>query len=214
MTSIAVGEPYPGGPSTGASYPKAIKNFLTRHDYTDDVMAAHINDLQNEVRALEGTLGVNPQLPNASIAERLSALESGLTRPVFSVATNYSGVAPHGPSMNIPLSAPPAGWDPFHWYNGNGFTIGRTGWYSLQAQIGWDASPQVGTRRFVITINGGWVVVDDKEGYIDVNTRYTNLSHIGLFGAGTKIGLLVHHDLASGQRVRAPRLSGVFLRAV
>jgi len=191
-----------------ASYPRAIKAFDTHHDYTDDVMAAHVNDLQDEVMALEGSI----LLPTGVIASRLSALESGSALPVFSVATNYQGAVPSGPAMVVPLSTPPDSLDPFYWYNGSGFTIQRTGWYSLQGQIGWTANQQVGTRRTVITINGAWVVIDDKEGSIDVDVRYTNLSHIGILTSGTRIGLLVHHDLSSSQRVANPRLSGVFLR--
>jgi len=83
-----------------ASYPKAIKQFTTKHDYTDDVMAAHVNELQDEVVALESILGVNPHLmdstdvgaltlgPMSSLAARLSALESGKTIPAFSMWEN------------------------------------------------------------------------------------------------------------------------------
>lgn len=42
-----------------ASYPSSIKSFTTKQDNVDDVLAAHINDLQDEVVAIETELGVN-----------------------------------------------------------------------------------------------------------------------------------------------------------
>lgn len=42
-----------------ASYPGSIKSFTTKVDAVDDVLAAHVNDLQNEVVAVETALGVN-----------------------------------------------------------------------------------------------------------------------------------------------------------
>jgi len=41
-----------------ASYPTSIKSFTTKQDNVDDVLAAHINDLQDEVVAIETALGV------------------------------------------------------------------------------------------------------------------------------------------------------------
>jgi len=42
-----------------ASYPTSIKSFTTKQDDVDDVLAEHINSLQDEVVALETQLGVN-----------------------------------------------------------------------------------------------------------------------------------------------------------
>ena len=41
-----------------ASYPTSIKSFSTKTDNVDDVLAAHVNDLQEEVVAIETVLGV------------------------------------------------------------------------------------------------------------------------------------------------------------
>lgn len=43
-----------------AVYPLAVKNFLPKTDNIDTVYAAHVNDLQNEVSAVENILGRNP----------------------------------------------------------------------------------------------------------------------------------------------------------
>lgn len=55
-----------------AVYPVAIKSFTTRVDSVDTVYAAHINDLQSEVAAVEGALGAAP------------ATWEGWTPPLFS----------------------------------------------------------------------------------------------------------------------------------
>lgn len=44
-----------------ASFPAALKSFGTAHqDFTENILAAHVNDLQDEVVAIEGNLGVLP----------------------------------------------------------------------------------------------------------------------------------------------------------
>lgn len=40
-----------------ASYPSSVKSFTTKVDFTDTVLAAHVNDLQDEVNSIESTLG-------------------------------------------------------------------------------------------------------------------------------------------------------------
>jgi|GEM_PF-3999547 len=40
-----------------ASFPASIKSFITKVDNVTDVLAAHINDLQDEVAAIETALG-------------------------------------------------------------------------------------------------------------------------------------------------------------
>lgn len=41
-----------------ASYPTSIKSFTTKQDNIDDVLAEHVNSLQDEVVAIETALGV------------------------------------------------------------------------------------------------------------------------------------------------------------
>jgi hypothetical protein len=42
-----------------ASYPISVKTFTTKVDFTDTVLAEHVNSLQEEVRSLEVTLGTS-----------------------------------------------------------------------------------------------------------------------------------------------------------
>ena len=40
-----------------ASYPAAVKSFVTKVDFTDTVLAEHVNSLQEEVNSLQANLG-------------------------------------------------------------------------------------------------------------------------------------------------------------
>ncbi len=66
-----------------AVYPLAIKAFTTRHDpgllspTGDIIYASHVNELQDEVRALQLTLGVNAARSHASVDERIELIETG-----------------------------------------------------------------------------------------------------------------------------------------
>lgn len=40
-----------------ASYPAAVKSFITKVDFTDTVLAEHVNSLQDEVNTIEANLG-------------------------------------------------------------------------------------------------------------------------------------------------------------
>jgi hypothetical protein len=40
-----------------ASYPAAVKSFVTKVDFTDTILAEHVNSLQEEVNSLQANLG-------------------------------------------------------------------------------------------------------------------------------------------------------------
>ena len=40
-----------------ASYPAAVKSFTTKVDFTDTVLAEHVNSLQDEVNSIQANLG-------------------------------------------------------------------------------------------------------------------------------------------------------------
>ena len=40
-----------------ASYPSAVKSFVTKVDFTDTILAEHVNSLQEEVNSLQSNLG-------------------------------------------------------------------------------------------------------------------------------------------------------------
>lgn len=59
-----------------ASYPSTVRTFTTHVDLTDIVWADHVNALQEEVRAVQLTLGTTPQAGHTSVSARILALEN------------------------------------------------------------------------------------------------------------------------------------------
>jgi hypothetical protein len=75
-----------------ASYPGSVRSFTTKVNNIDIIDAAHPNVLQEEVVAIESTLGVNPQISSgisgtyisagttfSSVSARLDNIEKGIT---------------------------------------------------------------------------------------------------------------------------------------
>lgn len=64
-----------------ATYPSSVRGFTTKVNNVDIIDAAHPNVLQEEVVAIESTLGVNPQI------------SSGLTGAYVSASTTFETVS-------------------------------------------------------------------------------------------------------------------------
>lgn len=75
-----------------AIYPGAIRSFTTKVNNIDIIDASHPNVIQEEVVAVQNTLGVNPQVSSGltgtyisvstvfnSVSERLDNIEKGIT---------------------------------------------------------------------------------------------------------------------------------------
>lgn len=74
-----------------ALYPSSVKSFITKVDFTDTVLAEHVNSLQDEVKSLETTLGTYISVGSGwvgsfdqittnwnSLKDRLANIEYGL----------------------------------------------------------------------------------------------------------------------------------------
>lgn len=210
-----------------ATYPKGIKNFTTKHDYTDYVMAVDVDAIQDEVVALQSAVGTNPLAmvnpdprqvqPWTNLAGRFDALDRGITTPVFQswangpTAVNYT-LALNGTQLVFPT--PPANNDILGWYNGSSFTVKRTGWYHLSASLGWRPNASIGTRRMMILVGGSRRTGNDMYGPVQSPDFSVMTSHIGIVTAGTTIGVGLAHNCATKQYVYASCLSGIFLRDV
>jgi len=96
-----------------AAYPNSIQTFTPKPGSIKWVMDQDVNDLEEEVTALENVLGVNPLVmtnkdPNQStpwttVAGRIDALDNGLTLPVFSSWIGSIDDVAHGYSMTSHL---------------------------------------------------------------------------------------------------------------
>jgi hypothetical protein len=75
-----------------AAYPAAVKSFSTKVDFTDTVLAEHVNTLQEEVNALQANLGTFIKTGSGGVGnydavttawntlkDRLANIEYGLT---------------------------------------------------------------------------------------------------------------------------------------
>ncbi|HET7110120.1 MAG TPA: tail fiber protein [Gemmatimonadales bacterium] len=60
----------------GAVYPGDIRGFTTKIDIDDTVFALHINDLQDEVRAIQIELGTTPKGTSGSVRARMENIEA------------------------------------------------------------------------------------------------------------------------------------------
>jgi hypothetical protein len=58
-----------------SSFPGAIDSFTTKVDGVDDVMAAHVNDLQDAVVAIQTELGVDPAGSDPDVVTRFTNLD-------------------------------------------------------------------------------------------------------------------------------------------
>ena len=59
-----------------ANYPTTVKIFPTLVDFADSLLASHQNDRGGEITAVETELGVQPKGSDASVAARLSRMET------------------------------------------------------------------------------------------------------------------------------------------
>lgn len=88
-----------------ASYPGSIKTFTTKTNSTDLVDASHVNDLQDEVNAIETELGVDPAGAFATVLLALAQTlaEKVTTKGDIGVATAANAVSRLGVGSNDQL---------------------------------------------------------------------------------------------------------------
>ncbi|WP_369042222.1 hypothetical protein [Streptomyces sp. Midd1] len=85
-----------------AVYPMSVRTFAPKTDNVDIIWAAHVNDLQNEMAAVERTVGANPHVwpgwvPSGSTSwpPKTGTMTAKTPAPVsnFGAAKTYSSVA-------------------------------------------------------------------------------------------------------------------------
>jgi hypothetical protein len=132
-----------------ALYPRAVRAFTNKRDNVDTNYAAHINDLQDEVAAIQATLGVNPQKDATingigkdygTVGNRLDSMGSrAIDKPYLMVGC--SGISsPSGVNTLMDLNVEYQ--DPMGWFvpSTNTFAafVQRTGMYELHADVTYD----------------------------------------------------------------------------
>ena len=89
-----------------ALYPGAVKTFTNRVDFTDTILAAHVNDLQNEVNALEANLGTYVKTGSGwvgsfdQLTTNWNTLKDRLANIEYGLNIAYSAKLPTGGTSN------------------------------------------------------------------------------------------------------------------
>lgn len=87
-----------------ASYPASVKSFTTKVDFTDTVLAAHVNDLQDEVNSIEATIGASIKTGSGwvgsfdQITSSWDTLKDRINNLEYGLNTAYAGRMPTGGS--------------------------------------------------------------------------------------------------------------------
>lgn len=87
-----------------ASYPSSVKSFTTKTDFSDTVIAEHINSLQDEVTSVESTLGASIKTGSGwvgsfdQVTTSWSTLKDRIANIEYGLNTAYAGKIPTGGS--------------------------------------------------------------------------------------------------------------------
>lgn len=85
-----------------ASYPATVKSFTTKVDFTDSVLAEHVNSLQDEVNSLELNLGTYVRTSSGwigsfdQITTTWNTLKDRLANIEYGLNDAYSAMIPSG----------------------------------------------------------------------------------------------------------------------
>lgn len=193
-----------------AVYPKQYKSFTVHKNLVEDIDASHVNNLQDEVLALQQTLGINPHQDTAlkmktntwsSVASRLDAAQRGKGVPaVYLSKTSDTYKSGQGvPWKYISWPRPSAAADPEGLFNGHSITANRSGWWIVFGRVMWTGATGANAtgpdREIAIAVSGSQVMTQDLTPITDGNTHM----HIGWQGwvtAGKTIDLGIYHPLA------------------
>lgn len=194
-----------------AVYPFQYKQFVAHKNLVEDVDASHVNDLQNEVAAIEQVLGLTPAADStlkmkvnswASVGARMSAIQRGQGVPVFYAYKSADTVKTlsNQASKQIAFPRPSTTWDPENLYNGTGFTTTRPGWWILHAHCIWEngtgANGGGWDRSIGFALNGNNISSQDIPPIGDGNTRMGTV-WFGPINAGTKVTFWAYHPLVN-----------------
>lgn len=93
-----------------ASYPTTVKSFTTKVDFTDTVLAAHVNSLQEEVVALQTEVGTDVAVGSGwigvfdSITTNWSTLKDRLANMEYGIQDALDASIPTGGSTGQVLT--------------------------------------------------------------------------------------------------------------
>lgn len=87
-----------------AVYPSGVKSFVNKTDFTDIILAEHINSIQDEVTATQAAIGVSPNVSGgyvgafddttttfSTLSARIANIEKGIKGDVHTQYFKYTG---------------------------------------------------------------------------------------------------------------------------
>jgi hypothetical protein len=207
-----------------AVYPHQYKSFTVHKNLVEDIDASHVNNLQDEVVAIQQTLGINPHQDTAlkmktntwaSVATRLDAVQRGKGIPACYLSKSADTVKGDATKV-ISFARPAASFDPEGLFNGHSITANRSGWWIVFGRVLWyNAKGSLATgadRQINIAVGGSTVMSQDLPPISDGNSHM----HIGWQGwvtAGKAIDLSVYHPLTGKTlSLQSLQLSAAMLR--
>lgn len=182
-----------------ATYPGGTATFTAKRNLLDDVMAEHVNTLQDEVKAIQTAIGTMPYLDRTlnqvennygSVRGRMEAIQRGLSTPVIMLQSGNENVAT-ATDVDINFDTPNVTFDTNAMFDGIGFTINRGGWWIVTADVSWanNASGARGQFLMANNIELSGMTVMPTPGW---PTR-TNVTFQGPLVRGRKITTRVRH---------------------
>jgi hypothetical protein len=207
-----------------AVYPHQYKSFTVHKNLVEDIDASHVNNLQDEVVAIQQTLGINPHQDTAlkmktntwaSVATRLDAVQRGKGIPACYLSKSADTVKGDATKV-ISFARPAASFDPEGLFNGHSITANRSGWWIVFGRVLWyNAKGSLATgadRQINIAVGGSTIMSQDLPPISDGNSHM----HIGWQGwvtAGKAIDLSVYHPLTGKTlSLQSLQLSAAMLR--
>ncbi len=191
-----------------AVYPYQYKSFTPHRNLLDDVDASHVNGLQDEVAAIQQTLGIAPHQDTklkmhtntwASVADRLDSVQRGKGMPVIYLtksSDSYKGVT--GQLKTLSWPAPSSANDPEGLFNGHSITANRTGWWIIMGRCVWlnaTGSLATGDREITINVGGSDVCTQDSAVPSADGNTHMNIAWQGWVSAGKTIDMRIFHPL-------------------
>ena len=195
-----------------AVYPIAVRNFVEHDDYVEIVDASHVNDLQDEVAAVESTLGLNPQIyaPDGAastnyrtVGARLDAHEAAMAAQAAQIDTLLaaSGAGWATPALTVSGFSNPAvrlmptagyldpGPSPVSWTSES---VNVGGMYVPNSNV--VAIPRGGLWSIDVSISGAidWVTLDTVQtGYIHLGVLPVPIAFqrlaVSIWAQGTQV---------------------------
>jgi hypothetical protein len=207
-----------------AVYPKQYKSFTVHKNLVEDIDASHVNNLQDEVLALQQTLGILPHQDTglkmktntyASVAARLDAIQRGHGIPACYLSKTSDSVY-DAKTKTISFPRPTTSLDPEGLFNGHSITANRTGWWIVFGRVLWynakGALAGGADRQISLAVGGSQVMTQDMTPVTDGNT-HMHIGWQGWVGAGKAIDLQVYHPLTKKTlALQSLHLSAVMIR--